>query len=385
VPKPMSYQAPWWLPGGNLQTIYAALRSRRYLAEAPRFRRERWITPDDDFVDVDFAQHPAVQGGSLGAGFTAGPPPGETAPSGGSEPHAVGSVGAGFTAGPPPGETAPSGGSEPHAVGSVGAQPLLVVFHGLEGSSASHYAEAFADVARVRGWACAVPHFRGCSGELNRAPRVYHSGDFEEIDWILRRFQREHAGPVVAVGISLGGNALMRWAGEMGAEAGQVVRAVASVCSPLDLASSGRAIGQGFNRLVYTRMFLNSMVPKALRKLEQHPGLFSAEALLAARDLYAFDNVVTAPLHGFRNTEDYWERASAKPHMRRIAVAALALNALNDPFVPASGLPRAADVSPAVTLWQPRQGGHVGFPSAPFPGHVRLMPEAVCGFFAAQL
>ncbi|MDP2034582.1 MAG: alpha/beta fold hydrolase [Polaromonas sp.] len=348
----MPYQAPWWLPGGNLQTIYAALRSQRYLAEPPSFRRERWVTPDDDFVDVDFAQH-------------------ATWPS------------AERSEGPPRASSAPPGGSVLHEVKSVGV-PLLVVFHGLEGSSASHYAEAFADVARVRGWACAVPHFRGCSGELNRAPRAYHSGDFEEIDWILRRFQRGHAGPVLAVGISLGGNALMRWAGEMGASAAAVVRAVASVCSPLDLAASGHAIGQGFNRLVYTRMFLNSMVPKALKKLEQHPGLFSAEALLAARDLYAFDNVVTAPLHGFKNTEDYWERASAKPHMRRIAVPALALNALNDPFVPAASLPQAADVSAAVTLWQPRQGGHVGFPSAPFPGHVRAMPEAVCGFFAAQ-
>ena len=124
---------------------------------------------------------------------------------------------------------------------------------------------------------------------------------------------------------------------------------------------------------------------EALKKLEQYPGLFSAEALLAARDLYAFDDVFTAPLHGFKNTEDYWARASAKPHMRRIEVAALAVNALNDPFIPAWSLPQAGDVSAAVTLWQPREGGHVGFPAAPFPGHVRAMPEAVCGFFAAQL
>ncbi len=322
----MNYHAPWWLPGGNLQTIYAALRSERYLGEAPSFRRERWVTPDDDFVDVDFAEHP-----------------------------------------------------------SPVSAPLLVIFHGLEGSSASHYAEALADVARARGWACAVPHFRGCSGELNRAPRAYHSGDFEEIDWILKKFRGLHAGPVVAVGISLGGNALMRWAAEVGPSAGQSVVAVASVCSPLDLAASGHAIGRGFNRLVYTRMFLNSMVPKAMKKLAQHPGLFSAEALLAARDLYAFDNVVTAPLHGFKDTEDYWARASAKPHMRRIAIPALAVNALNDPFVPAFSLPQAADVSESVTLWQPRTGGHVGFPAAPFPGHVRAMPEAVCGFFASQL
>ena len=326
----MFYDAPWWLPGGNLQTIYAALRSQRYLAEAPSFRRERWTAPDDDFVDVDFAR-PATAGAA------------------------------------------------------AGQEPLLVLFHGLEGSSASHYAEAFADVARERGWACAVPHFRGCSGELNRAPRAYHSGDFEEIDWILRRFRAGHAGPLFAVGISLGGNALLRWAAEMETSAGRVVNAVASVCSPLDLMASGHAIGRGFNRQVYTRMFLSSMVPKALQKLEQHPGLFSADALLAARDLYAFDNVVTAPLHGFKNTDDYWTRASAKPHLRRIVVPALALNALNDPFIPAGSLPQAGDVSAAVTLWQPREGGHVGFPSAPFPGHVRAMPEAVCGFFSALL
>ncbi|MBW8723227.1 MAG: alpha/beta hydrolase, partial [Polaromonas sp.] len=158
-----------------------------------------------------------------------------------------------------------------------------------------------------------------------------------------------------------------------------------SVCSPLDLTASGWAIGRGFNRQVYTRMFLKTMVPKALQKLEQHPGLFDRERLLAARDLYAFDNVFTAPVHGFKSADDYWLRASAKPHLYRIAVPALALNALNDPFVPAASLPQAADASNHVTLWQPAQGGHVGFPSAPFPGHVRAMPDAVASFLAAHL
>lgn len=322
----MNYVAPWWLPGGNLQTIWAAVRARRFMGPPPLFRRERWRTPDNDFVDVDFSEHP-----------------------------------------------------------SAADAPLLVVFHGLEGSSGSHYAEALADVARARGWACAVPHFRGCSGELNHAPRAYHSGDFEEIDWILRRFKAGRSGPVLAVGISLGGNALMRWAGELGSQAGAVVGGVVSVCSPLDLAASGWAIGRGFNRQVYTRMFLKTMVPKALQKLNQHPGLFDRKALLAARDLYAFDNVVTAPLHGFKNTEDYWSRASAKPHLHNIGVPALALNALNDPFIPVWSLPRAEEVANCVTLWQPAQGGHVGFPSAPFPGDVRAMPEAVTAFLAAHL
>lgn len=320
----MNYVAPAWLPGGNLQTIWPALYSRRVFGPRPQYRRERWTTPDDDFIDVDWLQAPA---------------------------------------------------------GST----LLVMFHGLEGSSASYYAEAFADFARTRGFAFAVPHFRGCSGELNHGPRAYHSGDFEEIGWILARLRQQHQGAIVAVGISLGGNALLRWAEEMGEQAARVVDAVASVSSPLDLAASGWAIGRGFNRLVYTRRFLTTMKPKALQKLVQHPGLFNAEALRAARDLYEFDNVFTAPLHGFKSTEDYWSRASAKPHLHQIRIPALVVNARNDPFVPAWSLPRQRDVGKQVTLWQPAHGGHVGFPNGPIPGHVRSMPDAVGGWLAAQI
>ena len=169
----------------------------------------------------------------------------------------------------------------------------------------------------------------------------------------------------------------MRWAGELGEAAATVVSAVASVCSPLDLAAGGHAIGRGFNRQVYTRMFLRSMKPKALAKWHQHPGLFDRDALLRARDLYTFDKLFTAPLHGFRSTEDYWARASAKPHLHRIRIPALALNARNDPFVPAHSLPRSGEVGDWVTLWQPENGGHVGFPDGRWPGHVHTMPEAV--------
>ncbi len=326
-----AYRAPAWLPGGNLQTIWAALYARRVAGAPIAYRRERWDTPDGDFVDADWLN---------------------------------------------PG---PSGDA-----GADASRPLLVLFHGLEGSSRSHYAEAFADVARERGLRFVVPHFRGCSGELNRAPRAYHSGDHEEIGWILARVRERHAGPVVAVGISLGGNALMRWAAEAGEAASRVARAVAAVCSPLDLAAGGAAIGRGFNRLVYTSMFLRTMKPKALAKLAQHPGLFDREALLAARDLYAFDNLFTAPLHGFRDTEDYYARASAKPHLHRIRLPALALNACNDPFVPAASLPVAGAVGAHVTLWQPAQGGHVGFPRGGLPADVRWMPEAVAGWLLAH-
>jgi len=260
-----------------------------------------------------------------------------------------------------------------------------VLFHGLEGSSASHYAKAFASVARARGWAFAVPHFRGCSGELNLAPRAYHSGDHEEVGWMLDRLRAAHRGPIFSVGVSLGGNALLRWAQEAGQSASATVQAVAALCAPVDLTASGHAIGRGLNRLVYTRMFLRSMVPKALLKLAQHPGLFDGERLRAARDLYEFDNLFTAPLHGFRDTDDYWARASAKPHLACLRIPTLVANALNDPFVPAASLPSMADAGAFATLWQPRQGGHVGFPQGWPPGHVLTMPDAVCAWLAKQL
>jgi uncharacterized protein len=337
----LNYRAPWWLPGGNLQTIWPALYARRVFGEHPQYRRERWATPDGDFLDVDWL---------VGA---------STASTGSGQAGSARTVG------------------ESVRPELVEGQPLLVLFHGLEGSSRSHYAEAFADFAAERGLAYAVPHFRGCSGELNHGPRAYHSGDYEEIGWILSRLRAQHAGPLFVVGVSLGGNALMRWAGEAGNEAAKLADAVASVCSPIDLAAGSQAIGRGFNRLTYTAMFLRSMKPKALQKLGQHPGLFDAQRLMAARDLYEFDEIFTAPLHGFRNADDYYARASAKPHLHRIRIPALVLNALNDPFVPAASLPAQREVGPSVMLWQPREGGHVGFPDGDLPGHVRTLPAEV--------
>lgn len=340
-------EAPWWLPGGHLQTIWPAIHSR-HLSSAARagvtYRRERWATPDGDFIDLDWQDSPA--------------------------PVARNS-------------------------GQVGADkpPLLVLFHGLEGSSKSHYALAFARQARRHGLDFVVPHFRGCGGQLNHGPRAYHSGDFEEIGWILQRLRQHSARPLLAVGVSLGGNALLRWAQEAGTLAAQTASAVASVSAPVDLAASGQAMGHGFNRMVYTRMFLRTMKPKALKKLAQHPGLFKAEALLAARTLYEFDNVFTAPLHGFKNTDDYWQRASAKPHLQRIHLPALVVNALNDPFVPAHSLPtadmthtlnNAVRLTKLVTLWQPPHGGHVGFASGAWPGHINALPEALIKWLAQQ-
>ncbi|WP_119289311.1 YheT family hydrolase [Azohydromonas sediminis] len=320
----MQYRAPLWLPGGHLQTIWPALFSRRHRGPAPAYRRERWTTPDGDFVDVDFVD------------------------------------------------------------AADAAAPLLVLFHGLEGSSRGAYALAFADWARRAGWHYAVPHFRGCSGELNLAPRAYHSGDFEEVGWMLARLRERHGRPLYAVGISLGGNALLRWAEEAGDGAGATAVAVAAVSSPVDLTAGALAIGRGFNRLAYTPYFLRTMKPKALAKWAQHPGLFDRERVARARTLLEFDDAFTAPVHGFRDALDYWTRASAKPHLQRIRIPALVLNARNDPFIPARSLPAAHEVGRCVTLWQPPHGGHVGFASGPPPGHVLTLPEAVMGWLQAQ-
>jgi hypothetical protein len=283
------------------------------------WRRERWDTPDGDFIDVD------------------------------------------------------------RLPGRADA-PLVVLFHGLEGGSGSHYACALARELARRGWRGAVAHFRGCSGEPNRLPRAYHSGDSAEIRWVVGRFAAESRGtPLFAAGVSLGGNALLKWLGE-DRSAGGMLHAAAAVCAPVDLMAAGAALGRGFN-LVYTRAFLATMRTKAEEKLSRFPGLFDAGAMRRARTLREFDDVVTAPLHGFRDTDDYWTRASSKPVLGGIRVPTLMLNARNDPFLPESALPGPSEVSGAVRCEFPEEGGHAAFVSGPFPGDIDWMPGRVAAFF----
>jgi predicted alpha/beta-fold hydrolase len=319
-----AYAAPWWLPGGHAQTIYASALARRAQVA---YRRERWETPDGDFIDLDWTED-----------------------------------------------------REPGIGNRESGKPLVVLFHGLEGSSRGHYALALMAELRSRGMRGVVAHFRGCSGEPNRMPRAYHSGDAQEIDWILRRLCERNAGPLFAAGISLGGNALLKWLGESGAAATAVVERAAAVSAPLDLMAAGDALGRGFN-LLYARHFLVTLKAKSIAKLERHPGLYDALRVRAARTLREFDDLVTAPLHGFRDTDDYWTRASSKPGLKNIRVPTLVINARNDPFLPAPALPGPADVSGAVTLEQPEEGGHVGFVSGPFPGHLDWLPRRILAFF----
>lgn len=263
----------------------------------PALARERWDTPDGDFIDVDWA-------------------------------------------------------------GPREARRVLVLFHGLEGGSDSHYARALATAAPAAGWRIAIPHFRGCSGEPNRTARAYHSGDSEEVDWILRRF----SGDVFPIGVSLGGNALLKWLGERGDEAAAIVRRAAAVSAPLDLAAAGHALDRGLNRLLYTRHFLTTLKPKSIAKLEVFPGIYDGARVRRARTFREFDDLVTAPLHGFRDADHYWTASSSGSFLESIRVPTLVLNARNDPFLPAQDLVAAArKAAPCVLLEFPRTGGHAGF------------------------
>lgn len=325
VPSPsaLAHASPWWLPGGHLQTIYASLVAPQ-TATSPSPHRAQWATPDGDVVVVDSWR-----------AFD---------------------------------ENAPT----------------LVLFHGLEGGSDSHYAKAFALVCASRGWHMVLPHFRGCGGTLNQQPRAYHSGDHAEIDWMLRRVRQEARGHVHAVGISLGGNALLCWAEEHGSTAQHQVSSVASVCAPLDLVISGLALEQGLNRWLYTPRFLRTMQPKARAMAQRFPGLFDLQATERATTLREFDDAFTAPLHGFAGVMDYWKRASAKPHLKRLHIPSLILNALNDPFVPQDCLPKAGDVNACTRIWQPLTGGHLGFVAGHFPGELVTWGDQMLNWMSEQ-
>ena len=329
----IEYHAPAWLRGRHLQTIWPSVLAPR---PSPLYRRERWDTPDGDFIDLDWA---------LGAHVDTGHDAARSAP-----------------------------------------RPLLALFHGLEGNSGSHYSRTLMAAANARGCDGMVIHFRGCSGELNRMPRAYHSGDSEEADWVLRRISARRCqdgspGLLVAAGISLGGNVLLKWLGERGNAAG-FVAAAAAVSPPQDLHAGAIRLSRGFNRL-YALNFLVTLRRKSVAMLERHPGLFDAKLVASSRDFFEFDELVTAPLHGFKSARDYWQRSSCRQFLGGIAVPTLIINALNDPFLPAEALARPAEVSGAVDLYYPSEGGHVGFLNGAPPGRLDWLANRLFAHFSA--
>jgi predicted alpha/beta-fold hydrolase len=325
----LTYTPAWWVPGPHLHTLWGKLVRR---APAVHTRVERWATPDDDELEIRRLDAPA---------------------------------------------------------GAPADTPRLLLLHGLEGTIRSHYLRGTLAQARARGWAADVLIFRGCNGEVNRARRMYHSGETEDVDFVVRRLVTENPiQPLVVAGFSLGGNVLLKWLGERADEVPHQLHAAAAVSVPFDLERGSRHIERGFSR-VYTRHFMRTLRKKALAKLDRHPGLFDPSALENARTLFDFDEVVTAPVHGFAGASDYYSRSSALGFLREIRCRTLLLSSYDDPFLPRHVLDDVTKiVSQNGCLFAEfhQEGGHVGFVSGRWPSRAHYYAEErVVEFLAAAV
>ncbi|MGB6106192.1 MAG: alpha/beta fold hydrolase [Pusillimonas sp.] len=348
--------SPAWLPGGHLQTVYGVLMARYHHIA---FVRERVNTPDGDFLDFDWTG-PGLFADRRADGQTAQPD------------DTLEKTAARRWLHDDDWATLPT----------TAGTPALVLFHGLEGSSRSHYAQAIAQYFRARGWVVVIAHFRSCSGFPNRMARAYYSGDSADIEFILDTVrQRLPHARWHATGVSLGGNAMLKHIGEQGDKMSWLA-ACAAVSVPMDLVACGTQLSETWlGRRLYTRYFLKTMKAKIGEKAKRFPGNIDMFRLSQTRTLREFDTLYTAPMHGYKNALDYWTRASSKPRLKSIAVPTLVLNARNDPFVPEPSLPGSHDCSPSVLLHQPAEGGHAAFVTGPFPGHIGWLPARLARFF----
>ena len=347
---------PGWLPGGHLQTVYGALAARYHRIA---FVRERVNTPDGDFLDFDWTG-PGLFPDRLANGQPA------------QVDTALSVTAAHRWLQEDDWQTLPS----------TPGTPALILFHGLEGSSRSHYAQSIAQYFRARGWVVVIAHFRSCSGFPNRMARAYYSGDSEDIDFMLAtvRSRLPHAR-WHAAGVSLGGNAMLKHLGEQGSNISWLA-ASAAVSVPMDLLACGTRLSDTVaGQHLYTRYFLKTMKPKIIEKAKRFPGNIDVFRLSQCKTLREFDTLYTAPMHGYKNALDYWTRASSKPWLTSIAIPTLILSARNDPFVPGPSLPGSQDCSSSVLLHQPATGGHAGFVTGSFPGHIGWLPARLARFF----
>ncbi len=345
---------PAWLPDRQSQTLFGALLAP---ANRIRFIRDRVETPDGDFIDFDW-NSPAL------------PRPPKRA-------HDNALTQTAAT------EWLDEAGRE--ALERSTASPALILLHGLEGSSKSRYAQSITQHFRLAGWTVVVAHFRGCSGFANRLARAYHSGDSAEIRFMLETVRsRFPAGHWHAVGISLGGNALLKHLGESPNEV-PWLKAAAAISAPLDLVAAGNHLSDDrLNREIYSRHFLRTLRPKVLKKAQRFPGVIDTIRIHQARDLRDFDNAYTAPMHGFKDALDYWTQCSSKPWLKHICTPTLVLNARNDPFLPEAALPGPEYGNPSIHLHQPAQGGHVSFVTGTWPGNLGWLPRRIETFFTSR-
>jgi predicted alpha/beta-fold hydrolase len=308
-----TFKPAWWLNNPHLQTLYPALLRK---PENPILKRERLLTPDDDFIDIDFC--------------------------------------------------------------GEGDQPLVILLHGLTGSSQSVYIKGLQQTLLKQGLRSAALNFRGCSGEYNYSSRCYHSGETGDIDFVYRTLRaREPDTQMAAVGFSLGGNVLLKWLGEQGSDV-QLFAATA-VSVPLVLSACASKLDSGFSKLYRASLLreLKEYLHLKQQHLESLGKTAEAEKLRQIGDLdnitsfWQYDDRVIAKLYDFANVEDYYQRSSSRQFLQAISVPTLLIQAQDDPFMTPAVIPEIAELSPSVFLETTQAGGHVGFIS----GNNPLQPE----------
>ena len=317
------FRPAWWLPGPHAQTLGARwLRSRN---GENALRRERIPLPDGDFLDLDFSD------------------------------------------------------VDPRL-------PLVVVLHGLEGSARSTYALQMYRALRARDIQAVGLNFRSCSGELNQSSRLYHSGETGDLAYVLSLLRRRFPARVIgAVGFSLGGNVLLKYLGEVLPPLRPVVKAAVAISVPFDLAAGARWLERGFSR-AYRRYLVRKLQRKTRAKAALLRHRISVERVLAARTFVEFDDAATAPLHGFRDAQDYYARSSCAQYLGAIRVPTLLIHSADDPFLPPEAIPRAAVVGNSMLRAEfTETGGHVGFVSGPPWAPVLWVEQRAARFLAEQL
>jgi len=262
--------------------------------------------------------------------------------------------------------------------------PLVILLHGLGGNIQSAYVKGLLNACNLRGWRAVLMHFRGCSGEPNRLARSYHSGDTDDLDFLLRTLeQREPDTVKAAVGISLGGNVLLKWLGEHPDQS--YIQASISVSAPLELRMAANHMVRGVSRL-YQYWMLKQLHQHVRDKVKRSRLPIQLSQLDQWNCFWSFDDNVTAPLNGFSHVHDYYIHSSSRYYLNSITTPTLILHAEDDPFMPTTVLPSASELSPVVSLELSKQGGHVGFISGNMPGRAEYwLDQRVPAFFQDYL
>jgi len=323
----LTFKAAWWLNHAHLQTLYPALFRK---IPSPPLQRERLTTPDNDFIDIDYC--------------------------------------------------------------GTGSAPLIILLHGLTGSSQSGYIKGLQHALLQQGFRSATLNFRGCSGEYNRLARCYHSGETEDIHFLYQTLrQHEPNTPMAVLGFSLGGNVLLKWLGEQGNQLDLFAAVAVSV--PLLLNVCATKLDNGFSKL-YRANLLRELKHYVLAKQSAHEKLGATEeadkikqlgGLSTIHSFWQYDDRVVAPLHGFADVHDYYQRSSSRQFLKSITVPTLVIQAHDDPFMTTEVLPDADELSPSVQLEITQGGGHVGFVTGKNPFKpIYWLEQRILGFLKQQ-